>query len=99
VSNDWAKTFAEMANTPTRVIPQHGLGRMLNPLRTRRDYMAVGRPTFLVETLPEPTDEEIRAWELRQEAMRLEGARCRLLHALRSRPEPDPWDGWPLAGD
>ena len=82
---DWAKTFAEIANTPRRVIPQHGLGRMLNPLRTRRDYCTVGRPTFLVETLPEPTEAQKLRWE-----------RLRFLGALRWRPEPNPWDEFPL---
>jgi hypothetical protein len=94
MANDWAKTFAEMANTPRRVIPQHGLGRMLNPLRTRRDYMAVGRPTFLVETLPEPTEEQKLAWEREQMRRRLEGARRGFLHALKSCPNRNDniWD-------
>jgi len=36
-----------------RIIPPDDFRNMFNPLRTRRDYTSLGRPTFLVTELPD----------------------------------------------
>lgn len=41
-----------------RMIDPNAFETMFNPLRTRRDYTSLGRPTFLVTGLPEALRDE-----------------------------------------